>query len=89
MRPIKNASAGSSESDDVLVMITPADELEIVVESAVFELYGDSIYSTIKDTIDTLGLEKAHVVVNDRGAVDFVLEARVETAVRRSVREGF
>ena len=68
----------------VIVEITDGGGLEIDVISKVASLYGASIEDTARSTLDRLGLENARVRVDDKGAVPFVIAARVEAAARRA-----
>jgi citrate lyase subunit beta/citryl-CoA lyase len=68
----------------VVVEITDAGGLEIEVISRVASLYGSSIEDTTRSTLSGLGLENARVRVDDKGAVPFVIAARVEAAALRA-----
>ena len=81
---IRSASAGTMESSDVYVEIEPAENgLEIHLESVVKGQFGDAIQAVVEEVLTQCGVEKARVSVNDRGALDCVIRARVETAVLR------
>lgn len=85
---ICRATAGTMESSDAYVEITPGSGgLEIELESVVLAQYGDAITAAIKETLKEQGVENAHIRVADRGALECVLRARVETAVRRGKGE--
>ena len=80
----KIASAGTMESSDVYVEIEPGNgQLEICLESVVKVQYGAAIKATVRDVLNELEVADACVRVNDRGALDCVIRARVETAVLR------
>jgi len=79
----KRASAGTLESSDAYVEIESASQLEIEIESAVGAQFGDSIRASVEAVLGEYGVEKAHVHVVDQGALDCVIRARVETAIRR------
>jgi len=68
----------------VVVEITEGGGLEIKVISRVASLYGDAIEDTARSTLAGLGLENARVRVDDKGAVPFVIAARVEAAALRA-----
>ena len=72
----------------VVVEITDGGGLEIEVISKVASLYGDSIEGTTRTTLAGLGLENARVRVDDKGAVPFVIAARVEAAALRAGAPG-
>ena len=87
MQIVKNAAAGTMESSDVYVEIEPAQELTVQLESVVKVQFGESILEVVRDVLKENGVENASVRVVDRGALECVIRARVETAVLRS-REG-
>lgn len=82
----KVAKAGTLESNDIYVMVMPNDEggIELELESIVIKQFGDEIRKTILDTLSDLGVEKAIVKAQDKGALDYTIKARVETAVKRA-----
>ena len=81
---IKNrASAGTLESSDVYVEIEPADRLAIEIESVVKAQFGDAIEAVVRDVLTEQSVENASVRIADRGALECVLRARVETAILR------
>ena len=84
---IKNASAGTMESSDVYVEIEPADKLQLELESVVQAQFGDEIRAVVQEVLQQCGVEKASVRVVDRGALECVIRARVETAIVRGKGE--
>lgn len=80
---VKPARAGSAESNDILVIISPSDDLSIDISSEVSLQYGSEIEKVILETLKEMGVEKAQVKVEDKGALDFTIKARVEAAVLR------
>ena len=84
MEILKCASAGTMESSDAYVEIEPGtDGLKITLESVVEGQFGDAIRTVIREVLAEHGVENAAVRVVDRGALECVLRARVETAVVR------
>ena len=84
----KKASAGTLESSDVYVEIEPsAAGLTIELQSVVQAQFGDAIEAAVREVLLENGVECAKVRVMDRGALECVIRARVETAVLRS-KEG-
>ena len=85
---IKNrASAGTMESSDAYVEIEPAQTLTVELESVVLGQFGEQIEAVVRDVLREQGVENAAVRVVDRGALECVLRARVETAVLRGKGE--
>lgn len=85
---IKHAFAGTMESSDAYIEIEPGIEgLSIQVESVVLGQFGDSIDRTVREILAEQGVTNANVRVIDRGALECVLRARVETAILRAKEE--
>ena len=84
MQIVKNASAGTMESSDAYVEIQPGSEgINVQLESVVAKQFGDSIRQVVKEVLTQMGVENAEVRIVDRGALECVIRARVETAVLR------
>ena len=84
MKITKNASAGTMESSDVYVEIEPGtDGVQLEVDSVVIRQFGDAIRKVVKEVLAEQGVESANVRIVDRGALECVLRARVETAILR------
>lgn len=82
------AVAGTLESSDAYVEIEPGTgALEIRLESVVEQQFGETIRASVKDVLAEYGVTDARVHVVDRGALDCVIRARVETAVLRGKGE--
>ncbi|MDV7103421.1 citrate lyase acyl carrier protein [Vibrio sp. TH_r3] len=78
--------AGTLESSDVLVEVLPSEtnSLEIELTSSVEKQFDHLILQTVNNTLHELGVESATIVVNDKGALDCVIRARVQAAVMRA-----
>lgn len=88
MKIVKTASAGTLESSDVYVEVAPVDEgISLEIDSVVYAQFGDAIRETVLDVLKDCGVEAASVRVADRGALECVLRARVETALLRGKGE--
>jgi citrate lyase subunit beta/citryl-CoA lyase len=68
----------------VAVELTGSGGLEIELISRVASLYGESIRETVRSTLSGMQVEHARVRVDDKGAVPFVIAARVEAAALRA-----
>ncbi len=80
--------AGSLESCDALVMVelsAPGNGLLLEMDSPSLLAYGEDMKKAVNETIASLGIGDASVKVQDRGALDCTLRARVETAARRAL----
>lgn len=80
----KFASAGTMESSDVYVEIEPCtDGITIDIKSVVEKQFGQSIRTAVCDVLNENGVKNAVIRISDRGALECVLRARVETALLR------
>ena len=78
------ASAGTMESSDAYVEIAPGTGgVRLALESVVMAQFGEAIESSVRQVLQELEVENADVRVVDRGALECVIRARVETAVLR------
>lgn len=83
---VKMATAGSVESNDILIMISKGNgDINIELESVVEKQFGDSIKKVIYDTLLEEGIDDARVIAKDKGALDFTIKARVKACVKRGV----
>lgn len=81
----KVSSAGTVESSDVLVTVAPNTEgVKIEIESSVIKQYGRQIRETVEDVVNNLKIDNAIISLNDQGALDCTIRARVETAIIRA-----
>lgn len=81
---IRSASAGTMESSDAYVEIEPGEgTLDVQIESVVKAQFGEDIRTAVCSVLKENGVEDARVRVMDRGALECVIKARVETAVMR------
>lgn len=80
----KKAQAGTVQSSDLMVFVEPAAELVIEIESTVRRQFEHLIRAKIEDVLRRQGITAGRVRVSDRGALDYAIDARVETALRRA-----
>jgi citrate lyase subunit gamma (acyl carrier protein) len=80
------AQAGSLESGDLLVFLRPrgrGDGLSIQISSPVKAQFGEHIARLVKDVLAEKGIRDVDVVIDDRGALDYAIRARVVACVER------
>ncbi len=78
------AQAGTMQSSDLMVFVEPADTLVIEIESTVLKQFEHLIRQRIEEKLAQLGVACGKVRVSDRGALDYAIDARIETAIRRA-----
>ena len=84
MKITANAIAGTLESNDVLVRISPAEGLKVEIESIVLPQFGEQIRQAVLETARALQVEDAAITLQDKGAIECTIRARVETALLRA-----
>ena len=77
---------GEKVRSDCWVGLEPRESggLELSVRSKVEAMYGEAVQATCLKVLEALGVRDAVVTVEDEGALDFVLAARIEAVVRRA-----
>jgi citrate lyase subunit gamma (acyl carrier protein) len=82
----KISKAGTVESNDIYIVMMPNTEggIDLDLESIVMKQFGDDIRRVILDTLENLGVKDAIIKAQDKGALDYTIKARVETAVKRA-----
>ena len=81
---LQRATAGTMESSDAYVEIEPNENgLEIRLESVVLQQFGQDIEQSVQAVLIRYAVKAAKVTLIDRGALDCVIRARMETAIRR------
>lgn len=84
----KSAFSGTIESSDAYIEIEPSKNGNSVdVESIVLKQFGTQIKSTVLSVLDEFEVKNAKVKVLDRGALECVIRARVESAILRTREE--
>ncbi len=81
----QTAVAGSLESSDIMITISPSAEgLTIDLESSVEKQFGQQIRQVMTTTLEKLGVTSATVKAVDKGALDCTIQARTVAAVHRA-----
>jgi citrate lyase subunit gamma (acyl carrier protein) len=85
------ATAGTTNEGDVFIRVKPlhkGEGVRITLQSRVESLYKDEISKVVRKKLQELGVSDIYIEINDRGALDYVLNARLETAILRTSRGG-
>ncbi|MBN2597888.1 citrate lyase acyl carrier protein [Labilibaculum sp.] len=93
MTPKFKAQAGTFESSDIMILIEPLEKdsgRKVDISSTVMLQFEEDIKATINQVLDTLQVQDLHLIAKDKGALTQTIQARVETAVKRSlgIQEG-
>lgn len=80
----KKAQAGTMQSSDLMVALEPAEVLTVEVESTVKKQFEHLIRQVVGGVLQAHGVTAGRVRITDRGALDYAIQARLETALARA-----
>lgn len=80
-----SAMAGSLESNDILITIsnTGGSANSVNLSSIVINQFGPAIRAVVEQCLAASGLGGVEVTVQDKGALECTIKARMETAIAR------
>lgn len=84
---LTTAQAGTLESSDILITVSPAAEgsgIVIELESIVMAQYGRAIRQTLASILAEQGIKDIYLKAVDRGALDCTIRARTLAALGRA-----
>ena len=84
MQICKKGQAGTMQSSDLMVTVEPADELRIEIESTVKKQFEHLIRAKLEEVLAKCDVATGRISVNDRGALDYAIQARLEAALQRA-----
>lgn len=84
MNILKKGQAGTMQSSDLMVMVEPAGELIIEIESTVKKQFEHLIRAKLEQVLAKFEVVAGKISISDRGALDYAIEARLEAALQRA-----
>ncbi|KAF5072169.1 Citrate lyase acyl carrier protein [anaerobic digester metagenome] len=80
-----SALAGTLESNDILITIssTGGSANSVNLSSIVINQFGPAIRAVVEQCLEASGLSGVEVTVQDKGALECTIKARMETAIAR------
>ena len=80
-----SAMAGTLESNDIVITITAVGgtDTSISLSSIVMNQFGEAIREVVAQCMAQSGLKGVDVTVQDKGALECTIKARMETAIAR------
>lgn len=84
MKILKKGQAGTMQSSDLMVIVEPAEELIVEIESTVKKQFEHLIRAKINEVLAKFETTAGRISINDRGALDYAIEARLEAALMRA-----
>ena len=80
---------GNEKDSDALVTVNLDNVgIEIEIESKNKKMFGNLMEKAVREVLADMKIENSKVLVQDFGALDFVIKGRTRTAVRRAVAGG-
>lgn len=77
---------GNEKDSDVLVTVDlNVNGIEVIIESKLKKMFGKLMEKAVREVLSEMKIENAKVLVQDFGALDFVIKGRTRTAVRRAM----
>lgn len=88
MKITREALAGTAESSDLMVKVAPnGSVLEVEIYSEVYKQFGDQIRQVVHETLHAMGVDAGLIIIDDKGALDCVIRARLQSALLRAAEE--
>lgn len=80
----RDSMAGSLESNDIMVEVhLNAHGREIELNSPVADLFSEQILKVAHEVLDEYHVDNVKLVLNDKGALDYTIRARIISALKR------
>lgn len=86
MEIVKTGISGTLESSDLMVTVekNEKEEIQIQLKSTVEQQFGDEIKSVALMIVEDFGITQCKLSIEDKGALDCTIIARVRTALSRA-----
>lgn len=84
MNIVTKARADPLPSSGMMISVEPADELIIEIESKVNTPFEYLLRVQLVTVLEKPGMRARRMSVSDRGALDYAIQARLETALQRA-----
>ncbi|OHD76139.1 MAG: citrate lyase acyl carrier protein [Spirochaetes bacterium RIFOXYC1_FULL_54_7] len=83
---VHEATAGTSESGDARITIIPkpGEGLSLELRGPSVTRFGDDIRTIVLETLSALGVSDAKVSIDEKGALDATIQARLAAACGRA-----
>lgn len=82
---IKSATSGTDGKCDCIVTVEPAESVTLEYVSKNRSIYAKRTEDLVQKTAMRYGLNGVKVKIEDFGALGFVIQARLETAIERAL----
>ena len=86
MQLLHRAAAGTLESSDCCVTVEPAEGLSLEYTGANSVIFRERTERLAAEILEKNGVSGAKVAIQDQGAIEITIKARLETALLRAAR---
>ena len=83
---LNTASAGTLESSDCLVTASPSEKLKLEYKGANSEVLAERTIRLVESIAKKHDLNGAEISIQDQGALEITIKARLETALMRACK---
>ena len=84
MKIVQPAMSGTLESSDLIVKVSPNENgLDVIIHSEVYKQFGERITEVVQETLSAFNIQQGQIIVEDKGALDCVIRARMQVAILR------
>jgi citrate lyase subunit gamma (acyl carrier protein) len=83
---LNTASAGTLESSDCLVTVSPSEKLKLEYKGANSEVFAERTIRLVESIAKKHELNGAEISIQDQGALEITIKARLETALMRACK---
>ncbi len=88
MKLSRCSQAGTDNREDVKVTLFPTEDgITIIVRSSVSPLFDRQIEEAARVLLAHYNIHACHMEIDDHSALDYVVRARIETAILRATED--
>ncbi|MFW5841990.1 MAG: citrate lyase acyl carrier protein [Bacillota bacterium] len=80
---MRSITTGSLSSSDCLITISEHSKKVIEIDSIVYDAFHRQIEAVINAVLEEENLTNIHVIIQDKGALDYTIKARLKSAITR------
>lgn len=84
---VRTAAAGTVESSDCRVTVSPAKERSLSYAGANSVIFAKRTQCLVDEVLDAYSVSGAEVSIQDQGALTVTMRARLETALKRASQQ--
>ncbi|OUO92776.1 citrate lyase acyl carrier protein [Cloacibacillus sp. An23] len=86
MKLLHTASAGTLESSDCVVTVSPGGAFALDYRGANSVVFAKRTETLVRGILEKHSVEAANIVIQDQGAIEITIKARLETALLRAAK---